>query len=297
MKKYICFDIGGTSIKFGILNESGDILFKDAMDSEAKKVGGPGIVKKIIDKINFYKKDYSFSGVGISSHGMIDSENGIVMFADAHIIPDFSGLNVKELIESETGIACEIENDVNAAGLGELWKGSGASSELVSMIAVGTGIGACLIENGKLITGNSRCAGEIGKIQIPGGRFEDIASSYAMTSRLEKKLGKTPGSINGKIVFDEIENGNKDAIEAVDEMIHHLAVGISNLCFIYNPGAVILGGGIMARDDYFKPRLEAEMKKLLPDVIYSSTELRFAKLKNDAGMIGALRNFLNRHEE
>ena len=295
MKNYICFDIGGTSIKYGILNENGEIILKDNMDSEARTKGGPGIVEKIIKKTNQYKDSHKLSGVGISSHGMIDSVNGVVMFADTHLIPDYSGLKVKETVEKETGLLCEIENDVNAAGLGELWLGSGASSELVSMIAIGTGIGSCLIKNGELITGNSMCAGEIGKIIIPGGKFEDVASTYAMTSKLEKKLGKEPGSINGRLVFEEIEKGNQDAIEAVDEMIHNLAIGISNLCFIYNPGVVILGGGIMSRDDYFKPRLEKEMKKYLPEVIYDATELRFAKLKNDAGMIGALKNFLNKH--
>lgn len=295
MKNYICFDIGGTSIKYGVLDENGTIILKDSMDSEARTTGGSGIIRKIIDKVNYYKKSFNISGVAISSHGMIDSEKGIVLFADNHLIPDFSGMKVKEIIENETDILCEIENDVNSAGLGELWMSDDIDSQFVSMVTVGTGIGSCLIKDGLLLTGNSMCAGEIGKITIPGGRFEDIASSYAMTTKLEKKLDMKPGSINGKTVFEEIEKGNKMAIDAVDEMIHNLAIGLSTLCFIYNPGVVILGGGIMARSDYFEPRLKVEMKKYLPDVIYNSTKIKFAKLKNDAGIIGALRNFLNKH--
>lgn len=297
MKKYISFDIGGTSIKYGILNENGEIIIKDSMDSEARIHGGRGIVKKIIEKSNFYKEKYDLKGVAISSHGMIDSENGVVLFADEHLIPNFSGMKVKEIVEKETLLACEIENDVNSAGLGELWMSDNISSQFVSMVTVGTGIGSCLIKDGLLLTGNSMCAGEIGKITIPGGRFEDISSSYAMTKKLEEKLNKKEGSITGKIVFEEIENGNQIAIDAVDEMIHNLAIGLSNLCFIYNPGVLILGGGIMSRSDYFESRLKTEMKKYLPDVIYNSTEIKFAKLRNDAGIIGALRNFLNKHQD
>ena len=295
MRNYICFDIGGTSIKFGVIDEDGKILFKDEMDSEARVHGGPGIVRKIVEKANFYKDEYSLEGIAVSSHGMIDSKEGKILFADTHLIPDYSGLEFKKMVEDGTSLPCEIENDVNCAGLGELWLGDDTDAELVSMIAIGTGIGACLIENGRLITGNSKCAGEIGKITIPGGRFEDVASSYAMTSSLERKLGKEPGSINGKMVFEEISKGNQVAIDAVDEMIKNLAIGISSLCFIFNPGVVILGGGIMAQEDYFRPRLLDELKKLLPAVIFDKTELRFAKLKNNAGMIGALRNFRNIH--
>ncbi|MEG0466639.1 MAG: ROK family protein [Peptostreptococcus sp.] len=295
MKKFICFDIGGTSIKYGILNEGGQILYKNSMASEARSVGGIGIIEKLIDKIDYYQNSYKLSGVAISSHGMIDSKNGIILHADEHLIPGYSGLKVKKIIEEKTSIPCEIENDVNSAGLGELWIGSKASSDLVSMIAIGTGIGACLMENGKLITGHTMCAGEIGKITIPGGRFEDVASTYAMTSSLEKKLGKDPETITGKMVFEEIEKGNEIAIKAVDDMIESLAIGISTLCFIFNPGVVILGGGIMAQESYFKPRLDKRIKHYLPDVIYNGTQIRFAKLKNNAGMVGALKNFKNIH--
>ncbi|MBC2576855.1 ROK family protein [Peptostreptococcus canis] len=295
MKKYMCFDIGGTNIKFGVLDENGNIIIKDSVDSEARIKGGPGIIDKIVDITKKYMDKYNLSGVAISCAGMIDSINGSVMFADEHLIPNFTGIKIKEIIKKQTGLLCEIENDVNAAGLGELWFGMDSNSSLVAMLTIGTGIGACLIKDNRLITGNTMCAGEIGKTLIPGGRFEDIASSFAMTSKLEKKLGLKDGELNGKIVFEEIEKGNKIYIDAVDEMINNLAIGISNLCFIFNPGIIILGGGIMARENYFKPRLEDAIKKYLPKVISDGTELRFAKLKNDAGMIGALKNFLNKH--
>lgn len=296
MKKYICFDIGGTTIKYGLLEENGNILFKGEVDTEARTKGGRNICKKIVDISNEYKKDYQLSGVCISSSGMIDPIKGVILFADEHLIPGYTGLEMKEIVERETNLPCSIENDVNCAGLGELWKGIGENNaKYVSMITVGTGIGSCLIEDGKLINGGSMCAGEIGKIQIPGGKFEDISSTYATTSMLEKKLGKKEGEISGRDLFEMYESNNPDAIEALENMTTNLAIGISTMCFIYNPEIIILGGGIMAREEYFKPAILSKLKKLLPDVIFDNTKLEFAKLKNDAGIVGALRHFLNTH--
>src|SRR5699024_1727285 len=99
MNNFICFDIGATSIKYGILKENGEIIHKSNMDSDARSVGGRGIIEKLIDKINYFKNIYKLSGIAISSHGMIDSKNGIVLHADNHLIPNYSGLNIKSILE------------------------------------------------------------------------------------------------------------------------------------------------------------------------------------------------------
>lgn len=295
IKKYLCFDIGGTKIKYGIISEVGEILFKDSIDSDARISGGIGILSKIINLTKSMKNYYELSGVAVSTHGMIDSDTGTVMYADKHLIPDYTGINMKKIVEKETSLTCEVENDVNCAGLGELWKGDEIRSKFVSMITIGTGIGACLINEGKLLTGDSMCAGEIGKIIIPGGHFEDLASTYSLTSNLERKLNLKPGSLDGKIIFEKIAEGDKVFIEEVYKIIENIAIGISTLSYIYNPGTIILGGGIMSREDYFKPRIKDALSRYLNPLILSNTEIRFAKLKNDAGMIGALRNFLNKN--
>lgn len=297
MKQYICFDVGGTGIKYGIIEENGNIIKKSSMDSEARVLGGKGIVDKMVSKTKSLMSEYKIQGVAISTHGMVDSKSGIIMHADEHLIPGYSMMRVKDIIENDTGLTCHLENDVNCAGLGELWLGDDTDRNLVSMITVGTGIGACLIQDGKLITGDCMCAGEIGKITIPGGKFEDVASTYAMTSGLENRLGLEKDSIDGKLVFERAEAGDKVYINALENMVDKLAIGLSTLAYIYNPGIIILGGGIMAREDYFKPRLEVALGKYLTPLILNNTEIRFAKLKNDAGMVGALRNFLNKSGE
>lgn len=297
MKKYICFDIGGTSVKYGILNEDSTIVEKDSFESNALSIGGVGIVDNIIKRIKDLKEKYDLEGVAISTHGMVDSKNGIILYADDHLIPSYTGLKVKEKIESSTGLICHIENDVNCAGLGELWNRGPINSDNVSMITVGTGIGSCLIYKGNLISGDSMSSGEIGKIHIDGGVFEDIASSSALCRRIEKRLGLDKNSINGKIIFNEVENGNSIYIEELDYMIDKLAIGLSTMAYIFNPGVIILGGGIMARSDYFEPRLKSSLKKYLKPMIFEKTELVFASLGNDAGIVGALRNWLNKEDK
>lgn len=294
MKNYICFDIGGTSVKYGILNEDSSILMKDSFPSDALEVGGIGIINNIVTKVNELKNTYELNGVAISTHGMVDSNRGIVLYADDHLIPKYSGLNVKKKVEEETGLVCHIENDVNSAGLGELWNRSDIESENVSMLTVGTGIGSCLIHRGRLISGDSMTSGEIGKIHIDGGVFEDIASTSALCHKIEDRLGLDRGSVNGQMIFEKVEEDDQVYIEELDYMIDKLAVGISTMAYIYNPGTIILGGGIMARSDYFEPRLNLALKKYLNPMILEKTNIVFASLKNDAGMVGALKNFLNR---
>jgi len=294
MKNYICFDIGGTSVKYGILNESASILKKDSFPSDALKIGGIGIINNIINKINEFKKIYKLSGVAISTHGMVDSNKGIVLHADDHLIPRYSGLNIKSKVEKETELVCHIENDVNCAGLGELWYRKDIDSNNVSMLTIGTGIGSCLIYKGKLINGDSMCSGEIGKIHIDGGIFEDIASTKALCHRIENRLGLSNNTVNGKLVFKMLEENNTICKEELDYMIDKLAIGISTMAYIYNPGTIILGGGIMARSDFFEPRLKKTLEKYLNPMILSKTNIAYAHLKNDAGMIGALRNWLNK---
>lgn len=297
MNKYLAFDIGGTKIKYGILNDNGDILMKDAIDSDARSIGGNGIIEKIIFLIELYAHGDEISGVCISSHGMIDSINGVVLFADEHLIPGFTGMNIKEIIQSRTKIPCEIENDVNCAALGELWKGQNIKEEYVSMITIGTGIGGCLMLNGRIISGAAISAGEIGKMIIPGGRFEDIASTYAVSSSLERYLSLPEGSIDGKIMIREYLNGSPIFKSAINKMSDNIALGISNLCYTFNPGAVIVGGGIMERDDIFYDKINAGMKKYLNPHIKRNTKLYFASLGNDAGIVGAVRNFKNKHDK
>lgn len=294
MKNFICIDIGGTSIKYGILDENGKIINKDSMDTEALKKGGVGILEKIKFIIKKYIKDYKIEGVCISTAGMVDPKEGKILFALEHLIPGYTGVEIKKEVEKEFNIRCEVENDVNCAGLGETWIGAGKGSSSSACITIGTGIGGCVILNNNLVPGFSNSAGEIGYMNVNGENFQDIASTNSLIKKVAKIKNIDIEDINGKIIFEMAKNKDEDCLKEIDYMIKSLAIGIANICYVINPEIVILGGGIMAQEEFLKPKLKRALKETLTERVYNNTKIEFAKRQNDAGMIGALYNFLNK---
>lgn len=114
MKKYICIDIGGTAIKYGMVNEKGNILERKQMATEASK-GGPEILAKAVSIVETFVRQEEVSGICISTAGMVDVEQGSIFYS-APLIPDYIGTNFKKTMEERFHILAEVENDVNCAG-------------------------------------------------------------------------------------------------------------------------------------------------------------------------------------
>lgn len=294
MRNFVCIDVGGTSIKYGVIEENGNIITKNSMDTEALEKGGSGILEKIKYIVRNYIGAYKIDGVCISTAGMVDPTEGKIVFALEHLIPGYTGMEIKKEVEFEFNIRCEVENDVNCAGLGETWLGSGKGSTSSVCLTIGTGIGGCIILDKKLIHGFSNSAGEVGYMNVMGANFQDIASTTSLIKKVAKRKNIDEKHINGKIIFKMAKSNDKDCLKEIDNMIKSLAVGISNICYILNPQVVILGGGIMAQEDFLKPKLQKALKDTLIDNVYKNTTLEFAKMQNDAGMLGALYNFLQK---
>ncbi|WGX76044.1 ROK family protein [Paraclostridium bifermentans] len=294
MKKFICIDIGGTSIKYGILRETGIIIEKGNMDTNALKEGGQGIFEKIKYIISNYLKDYEVEGICISTAGMVDPKDGKILFALERLNTwIYRDGNQKE-VEKEFNIRCEVENDVNCAGLGEMWLGAGKGASSAVCLTIGTGIGGCIIINNELTHGFSNSAGEIGYMKINGEDFQNIASTTSLVKRVARLKNIAEENIDGKMIFDMAKNKDQDCLKEIDYMIKSLAIGIANLSYIINPEVIILGGGIMAQEQFLKPKIEVALRKELIKTVYENTRIEFAKRQNDAGMIGALYNFSNK---
>lgn len=296
---YILIDIGGTAIKHGIATLDGTLQERAEMPTEAQEFGGPGIVQKVkmICKEALKNHGDKIKGVSISTAGMVDPEAGKIVYALPDAIPDYTGVNFKELIDSDFGLPCEVENDVNCAALGETWLGAGSGCKDVFCMTIGTSIGGAMICDGKLISGASNSAGEIAYMRIPGGMLHELASTTHLVKhycKLKELQSEECKAVNGKRIFDEAESGDATAIAAIDDLIEHLSDGITNVISVQNPQAVILGGGIMARDTYLRPRLESALKGKLKDIVFNATRIEFAKLRNDAGMLGGFYHFKQR---
>lgn len=293
VKNYVSIDIGGTAIKYGVIAEDGSILTKDTMDTEAEK-GGPEILNKVFGIVENYLEKYIIVGICISTAGMVDTEKGEIFYS-APLIPRYAGTKFKEELERKFSIPCEVENDVNCAGLAERISGAATYSKVTLCLTIGTGIGGCILIDKNVFHGFSNSACEIGYMKMFDSDFQTLGATSILSKKVAERKGSSKEIWNGYHIFEEAKKGDNICIEAIDEMVEVIGIAIANLCYVINPQVVVLGGGIMAQDTYLKPKIEKAMQKNLLPSIAEKTRLEFAKHKNDAGMLGAFYNFKNKH--
>lgn len=292
MKTYIAFDIGGTMIKYGVFNEEAELFFMKAVPTQAS-AGGKDIIKRVCQIIQEQKATSNLVGVGISTAGMVDYENGTILYANDNI-PDYTGTKIKQIIEKRCGLPCEVENDVACAALSEQKVGAARGSKICLCITVGTGIGGAIILDGKIFHGSSNSAGNIGYMNVFGKRFESLASSRVLLEQVKREKGITDDTFDGIKLFEQAKQKDKICEESIQNMCDTLAYGIANACCILNPEIVVLGGGIMEQKEYLDGMLQGSLDKYLPQVIRRSTKLTFAQNGNRAGILGAYYNFKER---
>ena len=292
MKEYICIDIGGTTIKYGIINEAERFRYRDERPTEAH-LGGSHIMKKVIELIRGLMKECSSEGICVSTAGMVDCKTGIITYA-APLIPEYTGTPVKEILENTFAVPCEVENDVNAAALGEYVYGAGAGSRSMLMMTIGTGIGGAIIQDGRILRGHTNSAGEIGYMYMDGKAFQDIASTTALVQTAQKLIGEK--ELNGRIIFKRAMEGDKICAAAIEDICRKIAAGIFNCVCLLNPEVVLLGGGIMEQKEYLRPILDKCLRDIMTEETYKHMHLEFAALKNQAGLAGAYYHFLIKNQ-
>lgn len=291
MRNFACIDIGGTSIKYGVLTEDIHFLTKSHTDTEAH-LGGPHIIEKVKAIIKDFQKDYVIEGICISTAGMVDTEKGNIVYASS-LIPNYTGTLIKQILEENFSLPCEVENDVNCAGLAESISGAGKGSKSCICLTIGTGIGGCMVYNNHIFHGFSNSAFEVGYMHIPDGIFQDLAATTALVKNVAKR--KNLPAVDGKFVFAHARENDVICNEEIDRMLHYLSLGIANICYVINPETIILGGGIMAQKDFLAPKLQEALKKAMLPVLFNNTTVTFASQGNDAGMLGAFYHFRNLH--
>lgn len=289
MKKYVSIDIGGTAIKYGIIDEEGQILSRSEMKTEAHK-GGPAILSKTLAIVEELSSREKVSGICISTAGMVDTEKGEIFYS-APLIPNYAGTKFKETMEQRFGLPCEVENDVNCAGLAEAVSGGAKGSRVSLILTIGTGIGGCAVIDGKVFHGAGNSACEIGYMHMDGSDFQTLGAASILTERVAAMKQEPAEVWNGYHIFEEAKKGDAQCIQAIEEMTDVLGKGIANICYVLDPEVIVLGGGIMAQEEFLRERIEGALKKYLVPSIAAHTRIEFAKHRNDAGMLGAFYNF------
>lgn len=224
------------------------------------------------------------AGIAISSAGVIDPVLGTVVYAGP-TIPNYIGTDFKSRLESVFEIPVAVENDVNAALLGEYWKGAAKGSGSTFMFTIGTGIGGAFMIGDHLWHGSQLSGGEVGYLHLKNGQIQDIAASSVVVKKVSKQLGY---EINGREMFQLAKEGNSICKDAILSLVTDLSSGISDIMYLLNPETIILGGGIMQQKDYLEPLIHEAIDSILVNPRFKSKRIEFAQLGNDAGMIGAL---------
>ena len=291
--KIIGIDIGGTTIKADLYDDFGTSLnqFKEIETIIDYDLGTNQILNQVCDLIGEYILNYSIDGVGISTAGVVNANTGEIIYA-GYTIPGYIGVNFTVEIEKRFGLYTFVENDVNCAALGELWKGQAKDKKNVVMVTIGTGIGGSIIVNGQIVNGFNYTAGEVGYIPVGNSDWQSKASTTALIHLYQKKSLKT--NQTGRTFFTDLSSGDKVAKETFEIFVENLTKGLLTISYLLNPEILILGGGILDSKDILLPEIQSSLAKNAMDNRFLPKNLVAATLGNEAGRIGAVKNFLDR---
>lgn len=282
--KIASLDIGGTSIKAGIWDGSGIIEYGE-WDTCAKE-GGACLMERVKKILQKYEH---FDAIGISTAGQVDMSDGSICHANDNI-PDYTGMPVRSILEQKFGVPVAVENDVNAAALGELFQGAAKGLADFLCLTYGTGVGGAIVINGEIYPGSSYAGGSFGGIVVhpeairADEEFSGCYEKYASASALVRSaMEMDPALDNGRKIFAAWER--KEVRRLIDGWIDEVVYGLITLIHIFNPADVILGGGILEQ-----PYIIAEVRRRIRlNVCPNMRKVRLinAQLGNRAGLIGA----------
>ncbi len=282
MKKALAFDIGGTKIYSGIIDENGKII------SEIEKFQTPktieGIKNLLKERISKFENEADV--IAISTAGAVNNENTAVIGSTGNLVEgyytiDFQGLSNKKVF---------LENDANAAAWAEYKVGASKNCKVSVMLTLGTGVGGGIIIDNKILKGKSGAAGEMHFKMYPDKRrkctcgswdcFEAYASGTALKKDGEEMLNDP--DVTTYDIIDGVKNGNTKMKEIFDRWINDIIIGINGLANLFDPDCVVLSGSMAQFVD-----VKAVEKAVNADIVTSPTSVRLAEAGNYAGMIGA----------
>ncbi len=283
--KILVFDIGGTSIKHGICVDGELSDFRETATDA--RLGGRHVLDTVISLI---RRETDYDAIGISTAGQVNAHTGSIIYANNNI-PGYTGMQIKKELESLFHVPVAVENDVNAAALGEAVYGAGKDVSDFLCLTYGTGVGGAIVHSGSIYHGSGFSAAEFGAIvthapeKIGGtdyydGCYERYASATALVS---KAMEYDPSLDSGRKIFTQIDDPAVRNILA--QWVDEVMMGLSTLIHIFNPARVILGGGIMAQPLILELIRDRVSKYIMPN--FRNVQIMPAALGNTAGLMGA----------
>src|SRR5690625_1787438 len=304
----IGIDIGGTTVKIGLVNHNGEIRYKWEIPTNKDNLGETiidDVWTSVTDTLAKQQNKSEMIGIGVGAPGFVNPEAGIVYEA---VNVGWRNFNLKDELERLSNLPVFIENDANLAALAENWKGSGDHSKDMMLITLGTGVGGGVIANGEILSGTNGTAGEIGHIiGDPNGYpcncgrvgcLDTIASATGIVQQALDKIEENPestlashykkhGKLEAKDIFQFVETGDRLSESVINRTTDILGRIIASAATVINPSRIIIGGGVSKARGPLLSKIKKNFRKYSLPRISDCCEVKLAQLGNDAGIIGA----------
>ncbi len=311
-------DVGGTNIKFGLVDNCGRTIAHAKVATEAK-LGPADAVRRMAATIASLRqetglRENGLAAVGLATPGTMDIAAGMIL--EPPNLPTWRHFPIRDRLAEAVGKPVSFANDANAAAFGEYWVGTGKQLPSLVMLTLGTGVGGGIIIGDLSVDGEHSHGSECGHIIIDqspdarvcacggSGHLEAYASATALMRRAEELLGEDrPSSVRRRLsagtplspllLAEEAEKGDELSLDLILELARHLAVGVTSLVHTIDPGAVVLGGAMnfggrnSQLGQRFLEEVRHEFRRRTFPVLAEKTLVDFASLAGDAGYVGA----------
>ena len=298
----IGIDFGGTSVRVGLVIDGKIIDKRPPLDTQSF-AGSPPLINAMVREAEALREAHPESPVGalgIGMPGFVDHASGIV-----HSLTNVRGwkeVALRQIFEERTGMPSAIENDAKSMAYAEWRHGAAVGKRNVVCVTLGTGVGGGLILEGSLYRGSAFGAGEIGQTSIAA---DGLPGNYGNLGALEKYVGNEQiveraaemyaaslqGSPAGELTPLSLQQaaarGDPVAIALWQEIGAHIGFALSNIVWLLNPDAIVIGGGVAKAGEWIFGPVRAEIKSRCSPVFWERLEILPAKLGSDAGLIGA----------
>lgn len=289
----LAFDIGGSAVKYGIWTQN-DLIEKSKFKTPKTWVEMKDSFVQIKEE---FSQLYELEGVAISSPGAVNQVARQVEGTSA--VPYLHFFPIYDELEKALGLPVSMENDANSAALAEVWKGAAKDSQTVLFVIIGTGIGGSVIINNKVHHGDHLFGGEFGYMLLDHDKtLSKMGTPVGMSNRYAERAGLSPDDIDGQKVFELAKQGDNLAKEEVDTFFYYLTMGLYNLAYSFDPEKIVIGGGVSNMEGLLD-RIEEEFEHLFGRIQMRPfmPRLELCLFRNDANLIGAVYNFLQKHTD
>ena len=298
-------DLGGTHLRAGLIDESGRIVQQVKQSTpvgESPKCVVGALVAGAVELQSSAAKKFAAASVAVP--GTVNKLKTAVV--QAPNLPSLDNFGLKDALETALQVPVFLENDANAAAVGEMWLGAGRGARNLICITLGTGVGGGIILDGKLWRGTDGSAGELGHTSVDPfsgpqckcgstGCLEMFASATAVVRMARESLSLFPDTVlhdqclSSAKIYDAAKSGDSLSLMVFQKAGEYLGVGLANLINILGPEVIVIGGGVANAWDLFEKPMREQIKRRAFPSAAGSVKIKIAQCGDDAGLLGAAR--------